>query len=78
MNPLLAPLLRWFGRLSYPRLMLVAAGLFVADLLVPDMIPLVDELLLGLGTLVLANWKHRKRTVAPGESDQAQVDPPRR
>lgn len=78
MNPLLAPLLRWFGRLSYPRLMLVAAGLFVADLLVPDMIPLVDELLLGLGTLVLANWKKRKRTAAPGESDPAQVDPLRR
>lgn len=78
MNPLLAPLLRWFGRLRYPHLMLVAAGLFVADLLVPDMIPLVDELLFGLGTVALAKWKNREPTVAPGESDQAQVDPPRR
>ncbi len=59
-NLLLAPLLRWFGRLSYPRLFLLAAGLFVADVLIPDFIPFVDELLLGLGTLLLANWKNRK------------------
>lgn len=56
-NPLLAPLLRWFGKLSYPKLFLLTATLFVADVLIPDMIPLVDELLLGLGTLLLANWK---------------------
>lgn len=59
-NPLLAPVLRWLGRLSYPRLFLLAGALFVADLFVPDMIPLVDEVLLGIGTLLLANWKNRK------------------
>ncbi|WP_345295712.1 DUF6116 family protein [Luteimonas vadosa] len=62
-NPLLTPILRWLGRLSYPRLFMLTAGLFVADLLIPDFIPLVDEILLGLGTLLLANWKNRK---APG------------
>lgn len=56
-NPLLAPLLRWFGRLSYPKLFLLAAALFIGDAIVPDMIPFADELLLGLGTLLLANWK---------------------
>ena len=59
-NPFLAPLLRWFGRLSYPRLFLVAATLFVVDLIVPDVVPFADEILLGLGTLLLANWKNRK------------------
>ena len=59
-NPLLAPVLRWLSRLSYPRLFTLAAVLFVVDLVVPDMIPLADELLLGLGTLLLANWKRRK------------------
>jgi hypothetical protein len=58
-NVLLAPLLRWVGRLSYPRLFLVTAVLFVVDVIVPDFIPLADELLLGLGTLLLANWKKR-------------------
>lgn len=65
-NPLLAPLLRFFGRLSYPRLFALTAALFVADVIVPDMIPLADELLLGLGTLLLANWKKRKQ---PGAID---------
>ena len=59
-NPLLAPLFRWFGKLSYPRLFALAAALFVADVLIPDFIPFADELLLGLGTLLLANWKKRK------------------
>ena len=59
-NPLLGPILRWLGKLSYPRLFLVAAVLFVVDLVVPDVVPFADELLLGLGTLLLANWKRRK------------------
>lgn len=68
-NPLLGPLMRWLGRLSYPRLFLVAAGLFAADLVVPDLIPFVDEILLGLGTLLLANWKNRKGTAVPDPID---------
>lgn len=56
-NPLIAPLLRWLARLSAPRLFLLSAVLFVLDLLVPDLIPFADELLLGLGTLLLARWK---------------------
>jgi len=64
-NVLLAPLLRWVGRLSYPRLFLVTAVLFVVDVIVPDFIPLADELLLGLGTLLLANWKKRGTDDAP-------------
>lgn len=63
-NPLLGPLLRWFGKLSYPRLFVVAGLLFVVDLVVPDVVPFADELLLGLGTLLLANWKKRKDPAA--------------
>ncbi|HSR65354.1 MAG TPA: DUF6116 family protein [Xanthomonadaceae bacterium] len=59
-NPLVAPLLRWLGRLGYPRLFLATAVLFVLDMLIPDVIPFADELLLGLATLLLANWKKRK------------------
>lgn len=56
---LLAPFLRWAGRLRHPTLFAITAGLFVLDLLVPDFIPLADEILLGLGTVLLANWKDR-------------------
>ena len=65
-NPLVAPAVRFLGRLSYPRLFLLTAGLFVVDALVPDMIPLADEILLGLGTLLLANLRKRK---SPGATD---------
>lgn len=59
-NPLLAPVLGFLGRLSYPRLFVITATLFVIDLVVPDFIPLADEILLGLGSLLLANFKNRK------------------
>lgn len=59
-NPLLSPVLRFFGRLSYPRLFALTAALFVFDVVIPDFVPFIDELLLGLGTLLLANWKKRK------------------
>ncbi len=59
-NPLIAPMLGFLGRLSYPRLFLLTATLFTVDLVIPDIVPFADELLLGLGTLLLANWKNRK------------------
>lgn len=58
-NPLVSPVLRWLGALSFPRLFLLAATLFFLDLLIPDFIPFADELLLGLGTLLLARWKKK-------------------
>lgn len=58
-NPLLSTLLRWLGKLSFPRLFLLSAVLFLLDLLIPDFIPFADELLLGLGTLLLARWKKK-------------------
>lgn len=64
-NPLVSPLLRFLGKLSYPRLFMVAAGLFALDMVTPDLIPFADEILLGLGTLLLANFKKRKQ--GPGE-----------
>ncbi len=68
-NPLLGPVLGWFGKLSYPRLFVATAALFVADTLVPDFIPFVDELLLGLGTLLLAYWKRVKPRRTPDTID---------
>lgn len=58
-NPLTRPLLRWAEGLRFPRLAMVTAGLFIADVLLPDFIPFIDEILLGLGTLLLANIKRR-------------------
>lgn len=46
-------------RLKFPQLFFLTAGLFVLDLFVPDMIPLIDEILLGLATLLFGTWKER-------------------
>ena len=64
-NPLLAPLLAWARRLRHPTLFKITALLFAVNLAVPDAIPLIDEILLGLGTLVLASWKDRHAPVDP-------------
>lgn len=59
-------LLAWARERRFPTLLAITGGLFVVDLVVPDLIPLIDELLLGLGTLVLARWKDRRRSPAEG------------
>lgn len=70
-NPLVSPLLRWFGRLSFPRLFLLAAALFFLDLLIPDFIPFADEILLGIGTLLLSRWKKPAQATRPPIEAQA-------
>lgn len=57
MRAWLAPLLTFLARLRYRTLFLVAAGLFIADLFVPDAVPFVDEILLGVATIVLARLR---------------------
>lgn len=64
-NPLLLPVLEWARRLRYPTLFKLTAGLFALTLFIPDPVPFVDEILLGLGTLLLANWKNRSVALPP-------------
>ena len=59
-NPVLLPLLDWARKLRYPTLFKITAALFVVTLFLPDPVPFVGEILFGLGTLLLANWKRRK------------------
>ena len=42
---------RFAAGLRFPTLFALVAGLFVFDLLVPDLVPFVDEILLALGTV---------------------------
>jgi len=64
-NPLLLPVLEWARRLRYPTLFKLTAGLFALTLFIPDPVPFVDEILLGMGTLLLANWKNRGAVAPP-------------
>ncbi|QSX78191.1 DUF6116 family protein [Agrilutibacter solisilvae] len=72
-SPLLAPLIGWARNLRHPTLFKLIAALFLVDLLIPDVFPMIDELLLGLATLWLANWKNRKDPSAPAGQDDDRV-----
>jgi hypothetical protein len=51
--------MRYAAGLRFPRLLAVTAALFVLDLIIPDVVPFVDEILLGLISLLLASLKKR-------------------
>ncbi|MBM4267864.1 MAG: hypothetical protein FJ144_14840 [Deltaproteobacteria bacterium] len=53
-------LLRWLSGLRFPTLFVLFAALFAIDFVVPDVIPLVDELLLGVGTVLLGSLRRRR------------------
>jgi hypothetical protein len=57
---LLAGILKYVSGLRFPWLLAIVATLFAVDLVVPDLIPWIDELLLGLVTVLLAAWRKRK------------------
>jgi hypothetical protein len=52
-------LMQFAAGLRFPRLLAVTAALFILDLIIPDMIPFADEILLGLLSLLLASLKKR-------------------
>lgn len=69
-NPLVLPLLNWARGLRYPVLFKLTAIAFAISLLWPfDPVPFIDEIVLGLGTILLANWKRRGEPQAPIEGD---------
>lgn len=56
---------KYLESLRFPWLMLVALALFVLNLFVPDAIPFVDEILLGLIAALLAKLKRKKPEKEP-------------
>lgn len=52
-------LLRLINTLRFPYLLALTATLFVIDLVLPDVIPWADEILLGLATLLLARIRRQ-------------------
>jgi len=62
-NLIVSKLTDRFERLRFPTLFLMLAALFVFDLFIPDFIPFVDEIILGLVTLMVGNLKRKTSTV---------------
>jgi hypothetical protein len=64
------------SRLRYPQLFLLALVLFILDLLVPDLIPFIDEILLGFAALLLGSWRQTQAEPASdGERPLKDVTP---
>ena len=66
-------LTRFASRLKFPQLFTVALILFVLDLIIPDLIPFADEILLGLATLLLGSMK--EDAVPPGKPPVKDITP---
>jgi len=57
-------LMRYASNLRFPRLLVVTSALFVIDLLFPDMVPFVDEILLGLISLLFASLRKKPEVIS--------------
>lgn len=72
-NTLVTLFMTFANRLRFRQLFLLVLGLFVFDLLVPDMIPMVDEIILGLLALLLAGIKKGNNETVDGNVIEGEV-----
>lgn len=56
-HPLTAPLVAFLGRLRFPVLFRIALALLLLSWLLPDPVPLIDEILTALAALILASLR---------------------
>ena len=76
-NPAVGPFLGFAGRLRFPWLFLLTVAVFLFDLAVPDLIPFVDEVLLGLSALVLGSLRRKKPARPESEQGAPRADSPK-
>ncbi len=51
------PILQRLAQLRFKNLFLIAAALLLIDIAIPDFVPLIDEILLGILTIVFWSWR---------------------
>ncbi|MCX7033726.1 MAG: hypothetical protein NT046_07100 [Arenimonas sp.] len=73
-NPATGPLMGFASRLKFPTLFFITLGLWAINMIIPDPLPLIDEIVMGLLTLMLATWKTRKETPAEPERTGVTID----
>ena len=62
--------------LRFPGLFALLAAVFLLDLVVPDLIPFVDEIVLALLTAIFALWKDRRATIVTTATTVPPLPPP--
>jgi hypothetical protein len=53
------------SRLRFPALFALTLALLAFDLLVPDALPFVDEVMLGLAAVALSRWRRKEDPDSP-------------
>ncbi len=75
MNPsvLIAAFLSFANTLKFKNLFFIIICLFVINLFVPDFIPFIDEIILGLIAIILANLKKERQQEKQGSLIEGEV-----
>ncbi len=60
-------------QLRFRNLFFMVIGLFFVDLLLPDFIPFIDEIILGLLAIILANWKKERNQDKDGKVIEGEI-----
>jgi len=61
------------NQLRFRNLFFMVISLFFVDLLIPDFIPFIDEIILGLIAIILANWKKERNQNDEGKVIEGEV-----
>jgi hypothetical protein len=61
------------NQLRFRNLFFMVIGLFFLDLLIPDFIPFIDEIILGLLAIILANWKKERNHDKEGKVIEGEI-----
>ncbi len=57
-----------FLKLGSRTLLALVTGLFLIDVVIPDALPFIDEIVLGILAVLLARWQSRRPAPAPAPS----------
>jgi uncharacterized protein DUF6116 len=71
--PLIAAILAFADKLKFRNLFLIITVLFFVNLFVPDFIPFIDEIILGLLAIILANLKEERKQQKEGNLIEGEV-----
>lgn len=67
-TPIAAFVERFLPRLKFPHLFAILAALLAVDLVLPDPIPLLDEVGLAVLTFLVGAWRTRRPDPPPDEA----------
>lgn len=74
---LFGPIQRFLERRRFPTLFLILAGLFGANLFIPDPIPFIDEMIMLVVTVIVGAFRERRKSGSDAPAQTTQ-QPPRK